>query len=382
MRFCPSQLLLCVLASIFSCLVSGKLVAQENESGSPEFDERCSWEKGWLKLFDQHTNFGWRGGAAQAVKDERLLLTSQDPLLRSSAQFACFTIMVRYRLSAAGKAELLLRTSPQATQSGIDHISIPLPADRVILWAECPCRIESQATSVRYWQGDEDRNYSAQTLTLATEPQRGYIGFRVTAGHLEIESVMIRPLLTGSVDLGNLQPEGWDVSNLGEARAEAQDGIVTLQGGPGYLVSRPSFADFILVLEARTQVGTNSGVFFRCIPGESLNGYESQIHNGYLNGDREQPEDCGTGGIFRRVNARRVVADDGQWFRKVIIACGGQISVWVNGYQVTDWSDQRPPNVNPRRGRRLAGGPLMLQAHDPATHLEFRQMQVQELPPR
>ena len=62
--------------------------------------------------------------------------------------------------------------------------------------------------------------------------------------------------------------------------------------------------------------GLNSGIFFRCIPGDITNGYESQIHNGFKDGDRSKPADCGTGGIFRRQNARRVVADDFQWFPK------------------------------------------------------------------
>ena len=101
-----------------------------------------------------------------------------------------------------------------------------------------------------------------------------------------------------------------------------------------------------------------------------------------VGGDRARPEDCGTGGIFRRVNARRVVADEGQWFRKVIVVCGGQVSVWVNGYQVTDWSDQRPPNENPRRGRRLAAGTIMLQAHDPGTQVEFKNLRIVELSER
>jgi hypothetical protein len=160
------------------------------------------------------------------------------------------------------------------------------------------------------------------------------------------------------------------------------DGSISLRGGPGYLATTNRYADFVLSIDASASAGTNSGVFFRCIPGENLNGYESQIHNGTVDGNRALPADCGTGGIFRRVNARRVVADEGQWFRKVIAVCGGQISIWVNGYQVTDWSDQRPPNENPRRGRRLEAGTVMIQAHDPETQLDFKNLRVGELPAR
>jgi len=110
-----------------------------------------------------------------------------------------------------------------------------------------------------------------------------------------------------------------------------------------------------------------------------MNGYESQIHNGFKNGDRSQPLDCGTGGIFRRQNARRVVADDLKWFFKTIVAHGPHVAVWVNGFQVTDWTDNRPPDPNPRKGLRVEPGTLMIQGHDPTTDLSFRNLRVAEL---
>ena len=99
----------------------------------------------------------------------------------------------------------------------------------------------------------------------------------------------------------------------------------------------------------------NSGIFFRCIPGEFTNGYESQIHNGFNDGDRSKPKDFGTGGIYRRIAARRVVPNDKEWFHKTIVADGPHIAVWVNGYQVTDWTDDRKPDKNPRNGLRTGG---------------------------
>ena len=45
-----------------------------------------------------------------------------------------------------------------------------------------------------------------------------------------------------------------------------------------------------------------------------MNGYECQIQNGYKDGDRTKPLDCGTGGFYRRQDARMVVADDFTWF--------------------------------------------------------------------
>jgi hypothetical protein len=113
-----------------------------------------------------------------------------------------------------------------------------------------------------------------------------------------------------------------------------------------------------------------------------MNGYESQIHNGFKDGDRNRPFDCGTGGIFRRIDARRVVADDLTWFHKTIVVDGPHVAVWVNGYQVTDWTDDRKPDENPRKGLRLASGTIMLQGHDPTTDISFRNLRIAEMPVR
>ncbi len=111
-------------------------------------------------------------------------------------------------------------------------------------------------------------------------------------------------------------------------------------------------------------------------------GYESQIHNGYLDGDRSKPADYGTGGIFRRKKAIRVVANDNSWFHQTIIAEGPHMATWVNGRQVCDWTDQRKPNENPRRGVRLEPGTIMIQGHDPTTDISFRRLSAGEITKR
>ena len=162
-----------------------------------------------------------------------------------------------------------------------------------------------------------------------------------------------------------------------------QKGELEIRGGRGQIESRQQYGDFIFSLLCRTNAeGLNSGVFFRCVPGELMNGYESQIQNQFKNGDRTDPVDCGTGGIFRRVDARRVNADDNQWFAKTIIATGPHFAVWVNGYLVTDWTDQRKPHANPRKGLRLEPGTIIFQGHDPTTDILMKEIKVREISPR
>ena len=126
--------------------------------------------------------------------------------------------------------------------------------------------------------------------------------------------------------------------------------------------------------------GLNSGIFFRSIPRDFANGYESQIHNGVKDGDPTKPVDVGTGAIYRRTTARRVVSKDHEWFTKTIVATGPHIAVWVNGYQVTDWTDDRPPTTTPAKASALEPGTIAIQGHDPTTNLRFRNLRIAELP--
>lgn len=161
------------------------------------------------------------------------------------------------------------------------------------------------------------------------------------------------------------------------------EGCIHVVGGSGQLETETQYADFTMQLEVFVNgKGINSGVFFRSIPGDPMNGYECQIQNGYLDGDRTKPQDAGTGAIFRRQNARKVVADDFTWFNMTIHADDKHMAAWVNGYQVTDWTDNRPPNPNPRRGLRLDPGTIILQGHDATTDFMFRNLKIAELPER
>jgi Domain of Unknown Function (DUF1080) len=158
------------------------------------------------------------------------------------------------------------------------------------------------------------------------------------------------------------------------------DGHLHLTNGPGDLQTEGRYADFALQLEFKTNGdGLNSGVFFRCIDGQYQNGYECQIHNGVKDNDRTKPADFGTGGIYRRQPARKVVANDREWTHLTLVAHGPTFATWVNGYPVLVWTDDRPKDENPRKGLRLDAGHLSLQGHDPTTDLLFRNIRVAEV---
>jgi hypothetical protein len=120
----------------------------------------------------------------------------------------------------------------------------------------------------------------------------------------------------------------------------------------------------------------NAGVFFRAIPGDFMNGYEAQVYHRALNGDPARPVRYSTGAIDDHQLARRLVSRDGQRSTMTIVAQGPHIATWVNGVQLTDWTDTRAPHDNPRQGLRTAAGALQLQAHDPGTAIEFSRIRI------
>ena len=97
---------------------------------------------------------------------------------------------------------------------------------------------------------------------------------------------------------------------------------------------------------------------------------------------RTKPKDCGTGGIFRRVDARKVIGNDKEWVNVYINAVGNHYAIWVNGEQVSDWTDTRKADPNPRRGLRLDAGTIQLQGHDATSDFKFRNIVIEEIPVR
>jgi len=194
---------------------------------------------------------------------------------------------------------------------------------------------------------------------------------------LRIRPHGLQPLFNGK-DLS-----GWKVFPGARYKSKftvTPEGWINVKNGPGDLQTEKTFADFIFQGECVSNGDhLNSGIFFRCLPNQYQNGYEMQIRNEWKGDDRKQPVDFGTGAIYRRQPARTVFSTDREWFGMTLVAQGNHFATWVNGFQVTDWTDTRVDNENPRNGLRLGPGHLSIQGHDPTTDLSFRNLRVAEL---
>ncbi|MDH7568414.1 MAG: DUF1080 domain-containing protein [Armatimonadota bacterium] len=206
--------------------------------------------------------------------------------------------------------------------------------------------------------------------------------FLVPAGStLSLRNVRLRPLGLKSIFNGK-DLTGWkEIPGHASKFTVTEKGELNIKNGNGDLQTEAQYDDFVLQLEAIVNGDhLNSGVFFRCVPGEFWSGYESQIRNQWEGDDRTRPVDYGTGGLYNRQKARKVVSNDREWFTKTIVARGNHISIWVNGYQTVDFTDTAPPSDNARRGSKTSKGPISLQGHDPTTDLSFRNIRIAEIP--
>jgi len=358
-------------------------------------------QRGWIQLFDGETLFGWQtvGHAEWQVTDGVVRTTGDKPgFLMTTSEFADYELSVEFLASNDTNSGIFLRTPLAPTDPSTDCYELNIaPADNPFPTGGLVARKKIEPQKVAGDQAGEWHTFlvtaSGGTLTIDLDGERvlvyddpkpvalGHIGLQSNQGAVAFRNVRLRPLGLKSIFNGQ-DLTGWNTKQRMNAEfSVTESGELHVKNGRGQLESDGQYANFVLQLECRVNGdGLNSGIFFRSIPGQFVQGYESQISNTTKGGDRNQPADFGTGGIYRRKPARRVVANDGEWFAKTLIANGPRIAVWVDGFQVTDWVDERPASDNPREGKRLAAGTLAIQAHDPTTDFFFRNVRIVELP--
>lgn len=358
-------------------------------------------DQGWIQLFDGETQFGWQpaGDAAWEVADGEVRTTGDKAgFLVSTTEWADYELHVEFRAAAKTNSGVFLRTPARPTNPAVDCYELNIaPPDNPFPTASFVGRQKAPLAAAEFPMADEwhafDVTLVGDNMTVVldgrqvleyTDPSPvriGHVSLQSREGPVAFRNVRLRPL--------GLQPlfngknlDGWTTERAEKSQFDVTDaGELRLIDGPGQIETTRELTNFVLHLDCQVNGdGLNSGLFFRTLRTGRWVGYESQINNRYKDGDRTKPADFGTGGIYRRQPARRVVADDREWFTKTIVADGPHMAVWVNGYQVSDWTDPRKPAESAREGRRDAGGVVAIQGHDPTTSFLFRNIRAVELP--
>jgi len=171
--------------------------------------------------------------------------------------------------------------------------------------------------------------------------------------------------------------DGWKASENKDSW-KLEDGKLVCFGPRSHLfyvgdVNGGTFKDFELKLDVYNHPKANSGVYFHTKyqekgwPGK---GYECQVNNTHK--DRKK-----TGGLYgvKDVMDNSPVKDN-EWWTYHITVKGKRITLKVNGETTADYTE--PDDLN-RSGRCLSSGTFALQAHDPKSKVEYKNIIVKVL---
>ena len=350
-------------------------------------------EQGWIRLFDGQSLFGWQsdGKANWRVEDGALVADDGEPgFLMSQVRWSDYELMVEFRATERTNSGVFLRTESQPTSPATDCIELNIaPSDNPFPTGSLVERVRVEPEALG--ENPSDQWHTLHVLadgphmqvwfdgrsvvdTQVEDRTTGRIGLQFREGPVAFRNLRIRPLLLQKL-MPDAQWSGWSQEHKGDADFRLEEsGELSIVGGKGQLELLQPFGDFCLQAEVLTEDDeTNSGIFFRSIPGDVMNGYEMQLHTGF-DPDRLHPLDGGMGAIFRRQEARAALSETGQWTHLTLVADGNRFATWVEGVQVTQWQDDRKPHENPRSGLRLEPGTLILQGHDPKCRAQLRKL--------
>ncbi len=357
--------------------------------------------EGWVLLFDGETTFGWmpRGNAQWLVANGELTTQpgSGAGMLATTTEFADFELKADFWIDDTANSGVFLRAPTQGDITALNAYEVNI-YDAHATWPTGSIneigRAQGAPKSAGQWnsyhltaRGSElivrlngatvlearDPKHARGTIALQQYNGQGTVKFR----NLKLRPLGLKPIFNGK-DL-----TGWrEIPDRKSVYSVTPEGYLNVKNGNGDLQTEAAYGDFIFQLDIISNgQHLNSGVFFRAQAGQFWSGYESQIRNQWQGDDRTKPVDFGTGGIYNRQPARRVISTDHEWFTKTIVAHGPHLAVWINGIQVSDFTDTRPAHASARQGYRAAPGVISLQGHDPTTDLSFRNLRLAELPP-
>jgi hypothetical protein len=361
--------------------------------------------EGWLLLFDGTSTFGWTVDSKVQVKDGTLALGAGGPSsIATTTTFSFYTLRVEFRTPPDDAAIMLngQRWKFANWHDGRWEQFVDANGWIASQWTLRPGMGDlSHGLGGSYGTGAKAGRFGAgSNLTGDSGP----IAFTAPGDKpLSLRSIKVKPLTLQSIFNGK-DLTGWKVHpGRNSTFSVTPEGWLNVKDGPGDLQSEGQWSNFMLQIECLSHgKHLNSGIFYRCRPNEYQQGYEAQIRNQFTDEPKQEytieeydptthrlvnqrrikspAVDYGTGAIYRRMPARRQMSKDGEWFTMSVSARERHFAVWVNGVQVTDWSDNRPDADNARKGYYSARGPISIQGHDPTTNLSFRNLRIAELP--
>ncbi len=390
--------------------------------------------KGWLLLFDGKTSYGWTTQGDVKVKDGVLILAAEKKQAKAkkgkkgkkqkgkkgkgkkSKSYPAYMPAVATHNTKFHQFELSVEWYNNQPRGGL-YVgnSKGQPVFSTLIgetdapkkeWVKTHlvCKFspkkKAYVLTLKIPYGSKKKQVDSYTETLSVaNPPLSIILKGDGPSPLKIRNLKLKPIGGKSIFNGkNLQ--GWKVYPGKKSKyTVTEEGWLNVKNGGGDIQTVGKYKDFILQLQCISNgKHLNSGIFFRAVPGEYWRGYEAQIRNQSTPGEsrayklqqydpkthkptksmivKSEAVDYGTGGLYRRMPARKVVSEDKEWFTMTVVAHGNHLATWVNGFPVAEYTDNRPLNDNPRTGCCLNAGCISIQGHDPTTDLSFRNLNV------
>jgi len=385
----------------FVLAASCSLFAQVNSLSPKEISD------GWLLLFDGESAFAWSAEGAAKWKQANGVIASDGAAagwLRTNTQFSDFILKLEFQTASNANSGVFLRSrkGPDPQKSGYElqifdaHPKFPTGG---IVDHAAPLR--KSVIHTGKWHAYEVVALGSRILVKLdgrkvldlndSKSAAGFIGLQSNKNHpIQFRNIKLRPLGLAPIFNGkNLS--GWQKVQPPKPPAQPAEwtvkkGAIHVLKGPGQLETKAQFDDFILQLDIRANSADpkfhpNSGIFLRGKPNGYWTGYEIQIRNEYKDNDPAKPVDTGSGGLYFHQPARRIIPSDNHFYTQTVVAHGRHISTWVNGFPVADFDDPYPEgDAGPRNKQALLKpGPISLQAHDPKTNLDFKDIRIKTL---
>ncbi|MFL5340031.1 MAG: family 16 glycoside hydrolase [Gemmataceae bacterium] len=213
---------------------------------------------------------------------------------------------------------------------------------------------------------------------------------------IEIKELPATPKDGGFVPLFNGRDlKGWKTHSDQPGQWQVKNGVLTGRGERSHLYSeRGDYQDFHLRAEVRINDGGNSGLFFRSgfgpdfdvlrllssRPPNSETDRKIGLPLGYEADIKLDNEFSRTGSVWSlpplpiepvHKAVKESLVTPGTWFTFEVIAQGNHIVTKVNGKTALDWVDEQNSHTK---------GHFALQVSHPKTIVEFRKIEVRELP--
>ncbi len=176
--------------------------------------------------------------------------------------------------------------------------------------------------------------------------------------------------------------KGWTPAHENQDSCRVEDGKLVLNGERCHLfytgdAGNHDFKNFQLRLKVMTKPSANSGVYVHTKyqdEGWPESGYEVQVNNSQSDWRR-------TGSIYGIEDLKETPANDNEWFEYLITVDGKTITVEVDGQKVNEFTESDDmPHLKDSPKRRLSHGTIALQAHDPASTVYYKDIQIKQLP--